>query len=56
MGKAMGTQQRQSADEDEDEQVHLMVHEVSSWLGMGRCNHFLLSSKHKDGGQGKSSE
>ena len=55
MGKAMGTQQRQRADEHEYEQVHLVVHEASSWLEMGKRDQFLLSSKNKDCEQGKSS-
>ncbi len=55
MRKAVGTQQRQRADAHEDEQVHLVVHEASSWLEMGKRDRFLLCSKNKDCGQGKSS-
>ena len=55
MGKAVGTQQRQSEDEHDHEQKHLEVHEAFSLLEMSRRGPLFLRSKNKGPQEGKSS-
>jgi hypothetical protein len=55
IGPAKRTQQHQREDEQEHEQVHLVVHEESSWLEMRRRDLLLLRRKNKERREGKSS-